>query len=435
MPPALSFRSRTTSDADKIEKSRKIAEELSESPEQCEITIYFSDTERRGLVAACTFDLTDIENQPLVSHAIEHDGEALWAEVLTNFKSKNLSLKVGRNLDVESSTIDEEITVKFTKKKESLVPDDYLETSKAFSSIQKHFVPYSHPEAIEQVLGPELTEYYSRREEGLSHLENLAQRITKETHEYRLKLDSETEQHKRDLDQSYRFKQSKLQEEYDEKASELNAHKEELEKKKKELDDRTARHARRETSKALQEKIADRSKRFTLTPDTQRKRQPIRFLFAVLLAVTGGLVVQSLSVPAKAVDGIAMWFEMMRLPLGTLGFVFTAIFFIRWEDHWFRQHADEEFRLHKLALDVDRAGYATEMLLEWQEDKGGEMPAVLVDRLTTGLFTDQTQSEQVQHPTEDITDKLLKIASRLDIDVPGLKMSVPGRKVRKLNKT
>ena len=83
----------------------------------------------------------------------------------------------------------------------------------------------------------------------------------------------------------------------------------------------------------------------------------------------------------------------------------------RWNDQWFRQHANQEFRFQQLALDVDRAGYAVEMLMEWQEEKGSEMPAVLVDRLTTGLFTDQTTEARVRHPTEDVTSALLKASS------------------------
>ena len=130
-----------------------------------------------------------------------------------------------------------------------------------------------------------------------------------------------------------------------------------------------------------------------------------------------------------------MWLELGRLPLGVLGFVLTAIFYIRWNDQWFRQHAEQEFRLQQLALDVDRAGYATEMLLEWQEDKGSEMPAVMVDRLTTGLFTDQTKVERVRHPLEDAIAALLKAASNVRVDVPGIgEVSLTGRQIRQVDR-
>ena len=128
--------------------------------------------------------------------------------------------------------------------------------------------------------------------------------------------------------------------------------------------------------------------------------------------------------------------QLVRLQSGVLGFALTAIFYIRWNDQWFRQHAEQEFRLQQLALDVDRAGYATEMLLEWQEDKGGEMPAVMVDRLTAGLFTDQTKVERVRHPSEDAIAAVLKAASSVRVDVPGIgELSLTGRQIRKVDRS
>ena len=435
MPLGVKFRSRTSSDAEIIEKSQKIATVLGESPEQCDIIISFRDIGSNGLVDVEVFNLSDIENQPLVSHAREHDGEALWARVITNFKSekKNLSLRVERYATNGLRTSDDEITVDYVKNENDLIPEDHLEASRAFSTVQEHFVPYSHPEAIKHALGPEFSEHYSRRDEELSRLEKLAQRLTEDTHGHRKKLDAEYEERKKELNQSIKERRLTLQQDHSRRQDELVSREEELEKRRKDLDDRTARHARREQSRRLQEKIASRSAEFTLTRGTQKKRRPVHCIFIILLAMTATLIALSQFVPASATDGLAMWLEVIRLPIGTLGFVFTAIFYIRWTDHWFRQHADQEFRLQQLALDVDRAGYATEMLLEWQEDKDGEMPAVMVDRLTTGLFVDQSKSGQVQHPTEDIIDKLLKATSNVELDIPGFgKMTVPGRKLRKL---
>ena len=433
MPLGVKFRSRTSSDAEIIEKSRKIAKDLGESPEQCDIFISFRDNGTNGLVDVEGFNSSDIENQPLVSHAREHYGEALWARVVTNLTSKCLSIRIDRYSADGLRTIDDEVVVDYVKQEHDIVRDDHLEASRAFSLVQEYFVPYSHPDAIKQALGPEFSEHYSRRDEELSRLENLAQRITEDTHGHRKKLDAEYEERKKELNQSIKERRFTLQQDHSRRQDELITREEELEKRKKDLDDRTARHARREQSRRLQEKIASRTAEFTLTRGTQKKRRPVHCIFIVLLAMTATLVALSQFVPASATDGLTMWLEVIRLPIGTLGFVFTAIFYIRWTDHWFRQHADQEFRLQQLALDVDRAGYATEMLLEWQEDKDGEMPAVMVDRLTTGLFVDQSKSGQVQHPTEDIIDKLFKATSNVELDIPGFgKLTVPGRKLRKL---
>ena len=183
-------------------------------------------------------------------------------------------------------------------------------------------------------------------------------------------------------------------------------------------------------------KISRRSQKFTLTAATQRKRLPVHVLFVLLLLATGGLMARSLLFPSTAAPGIMLWIEVARLPLGILGFTLTAVFYIRWNDRWFRQHADQEFRLQQLALDVDRAGYATEMLLEWQEEKRAELPAVLVDRLTAGLVTDQTTIARARHPAEDVTGALLKASSGVRIDLPGIgEVTLTGRQIRKLDRS
>ena len=243
-----------------------------------------------------------------------------------------------------------------------------------------------------------------------------------------MQLDTEMAAHKRELTASF-------EEEYKKKNAVLTEREQDLTKLRQELDDHSARHARREQSRALQQKISDRSKKFTLTPDTRRKRRPVHVIFVGLLSLAAGSIALSLLSPATATEGASLWLELGRLPLGVLGFVLTAIFYIRWNDQWFRQHAEQEFRLQQLALDVDRAGYATEMLLEWQEDKGSEMPAMMVDRLTTGLFTDQTKVERVRHPSEDTITALLKAASNVRVDVPGIgEVSLTGRQIRQVDR-
>ena len=161
----------------------------------------------------------------------------------------------------------------------------------------------------------------------------------------------------------------------------------------------------------------------------------MHIIFVALLLLSAVLIAFSLYVPVTATEGVEFWLGLGRLPLGALGFALTAAFYIRWTDQWFRQHANQEFRLQQLALDVDRAGYATEMLLEWQEDKGGEIPAVMVDRLTTGLFTDQTSATPVRHPSEDATATLMRAASSIRVDLPSVgELTLTGRQVRNLDK-
>ena len=422
MPARTEFRSPTSSDADILVAIEKIAVELEQDPEQCHVRVqvmkeYTGSPER--------LPLPQITSQPFAQHAKQHGG-ASWESLSIDFDP--LALRIGVQRDREQG--DDVVQVSFRRD-----PSDPVDVVRSLNAIQRQFVPFNRAAAIERALGPEMAEFYRLREEGLSRLEALTRKLVEETHDYRLRLDAEMTEHQRKLTSSFDERNRALEAKQEERTAALEEREGNLDKRRRELDDRSARHARREQSRALQQKISDRSERFTLTPDTRRKRRPIHGIFVLLLLVSGGLVARSLFFPVAATEGVALLLEMGRLPLGVLGFALTAVFYIRWNDRWFRQHADQEFRLQQLALDVDRAGYATEMLLEWQEEKGGEMPAVLMDRLTTGLFTDQTTVARARHPAEDVTAALLKASSGVRLDVPGIgELTVTGRQIRKLDR-
>ena len=421
MPASLKFQSSTHTDAEILIAFEQIAKELGQDPKRSGVNVNVMP----GYGLNPSYRLEVIQDQPFAKFAKEHKG-ASWEAASVNLKPLHVVLSLQRNRE---QGVDD-IQIGYQQD-----PADPVEVSRALIAIQRHFVPLNRAAEIERFLGPELSEFYKRREESLSRLEALTGRLVEETHDYRIRLDAELANHKQALAESFEQKEQTLEKQHQARASELQAREQALHKLRTELDDRSARHARREQSRALQKKISDRSDKFTLTQDTQRKRHPIHLIFVGLLLVTGMLIMDSLFSSKTAAEGASLWFELGRLPLSVVGFALTAIFYIRWNDHWFRQHADQEFRLQQLALDVDRAGYATEMLLEWQEDKAGEMPAVLVDRLTTGLFTDQTEAPAVRHPSEDITAALLKAASSVRLELPGIgEVSLAGRQIRNLDK-
>ena len=415
------FSSSTSTDTAILKAFEEIANELKQKPEQCFVSIYVMD----GYQQNEPVSLSEIQKSPVAQYA-NQEGLATWERARITFKELSLEVTIRRDRDRGDDTIQ----ISYSQD-----PSNPVEVSRSLVAVQRQFIPLNHAAAIERALGPEMAEFYRRREEGVLRLEALTQRLVRETHDYRMQLDAEMAEHKRALSTSLDEKTKALEAKHEERSTALEAHEQALDERRRELDDRSARHARRAQSSSLQQKIADRSQKFALTPETQRKRLPIHALFIFLLLASGGVITRSLLFPEAATEGVALWLELGRLPLGVLGFALTSVFYIRWNDQWFRQHANQEFRLQQLALDVDRAGYATEMLLEWHEDKDGEMPAVMVDRLTTGLFTDQTTEARVRHPTEDVTAALLKASSDVRIDVPGIgELTLSGRQIRKLDR-
>lgn len=415
MPLNLNYRTRILSDARVIENFQKIVEDLQQDPADGKVILHFLGTSptSSGLinVGMTELNLSEVESHSVVQYSKEHEN-AIWSEVSLYMEPIRLTIRIERYFRLEAigekKRNEDRVTITYGSRQDELEPDELLICSRAISTVQKYFIPFDQAAAIEQSLGPEIAEFYNLREEGLRRLEDLSQRIVKETHDYRLQLDSELRGKEEKLNMEFEVRKEKLDKEIEEQREKLREQESQLEKRRQELDDRSVRHARREQSRNLQKKIAARSEKFILTPETEAKRQPIRRAFLILMTMSIGLIVFSQVYPIRATEGLAFWFEIIRFPAGLLGFASSVIFYIRWNDQWFRQHADQELRLHQLALDVDRAGYVTEMLMEWQEDKGIAMPELMVERLTTGLFVDQITKGAVQHPLEDIIKAMRK---------------------------
>jgi len=289
--------------------------------------------------------------------------------------------------------------------------------------------PYLFPE-VGKILGPELAEFYRRREEGLMRLEDINNRLIKDTEEYRRKVDEEEEGRKTRLEAEYSARKGDLEAEYQKKAQDLNAQTETLEQQKKELDDRRATHARRAIYRELKEALKARNTEFCLTKATQRKRLPVHYVFGALI-----VAVVAFAIFAYMDRTSPDWYRMTRLSVGMLGLAAALVWYVKWNDQWFREHAQEEFRLKRLDLDVDRASWLVEMALEFKTEKGATMPTELIDRLSQNLFASTPGMTETRHPAEDLSEGLLSALSSLKVNVPGIGEAVFKRSgLRKLQK-
>ena len=206
---------------------------------------------------------------------------------------------------------------------------------------------------------------------------------------------------------------------YARKDDALQLREEKLKQREQELDDRSNTEARRKLHQELKKALKERSTKFSLTSETERKRRPIHMAFITLLVtmvVVGGYYFFQEAMSTETLG----WFSALRLTGSVAAFLVAMLFYIRWQERWAQAHADEEFRLKRLDLDIDRASWLVEMMLEWKEEKGAEIPGELVDRLARGLFAGRSDREPTRHPSEDLAAALLSAASGIRVNVPGL---------------
>ena len=271
--------------------------------------------------------------------------------------------------------------------------------SSVLRAVRSAFQDYDRTNLIDKTLSPELSEFYERREAALLRLEELSERLIRKNEEYRLKLDADLEAEKEILRKQLSEAEKGLKSDYQEKVAKNEEREQELEKREEELDDSSSTHARRQLRQDLKGALDDRNTQFSLTRDTQRKRWPVHALYGVLIAGTtlaavtyGGAVFLNSS--------STLW-EGVRFTLSIAAALGAIAWYIKWQDRWSQAHADEEFRLKRLDLDIDRASWLVEIMLEWKEEKGTGAPPEMIEKLGHGLFQDNPSLVRFDIPVKN----------------------------------
>jgi hypothetical protein len=125
-----------------------------------------------------------------------------------------------------------------------------------------------------------------------------------------------------------------------------------------------------------------------LTDDTAKKRRLVHSLCLLGVVAFGALAITFLvRIVASPADSFP-WQFALPFSTGLIGFATTLVYWIKWSDDWFREHARAEFANRKFNADATRAAWLVELLLEWSREGRDAMPPAVVESLTKNLFTD-----------------------------------------------
>ena len=283
--------------------------------------------------------------------------------------------------------------------------------------------------------------FYDAREDVVVRLEGalagLTQKIAGHAVQVRQQLDSEFQVYREKARDEIVAERNRLESDIADREKTLREEQLALDERLQQVNDRESRHVRRQIREDLKEELTRRSASFNLTPGTGRLRRPVFWFSVVLLVIFGaGLVGFSwllvFSPPTTNAELVAV---SVRQILFGLTFGATAVFFLRWNNRWFERHADEEFRLKRLHLDLDRASWVVEMAMEWAEEKGGALPPTLVDRLTTDLFVMGDSEGKSLHPADQVSAALFGAAARAHVELPGgTSLDLDRKSIKKLGK-
>lgn len=130
-----------------------------------------------------------------------------------------------------------------------------------------------------------------------------------------------------ELESKYQERVNLLEEQFKEKEALFGKGEEELEARRKELDDRDHMHARRAIRGELIKTVQERQKSFEVDPTTRRLRWPIHLIFGLLLFATGVGAAWSLYVWGASLNdswGPITLTSALKTTIFTLGFLTTA---------------------------------------------------------------------------------------------------------------
>ncbi|MBE7558430.1 hypothetical protein HS125_05605 [bacterium] len=353
-----------------------------------------------------TWSVLQTEDHEDIVYIREAESALVESATLTIHEPLQSSIRIGR-LDAV-----DEVTLNIGEKVSN------RDSIRLLSIAAMHFPPYERTEALDKLLGNELAEFYRKRDEALLRLESMTQKLIEENESYRRKVDQQLDESRKKLQAEYEIRIEEANAEHAERLSTLEDRQGALDSRTRELDDRDAKHSRRALRQDLKKELAKRAEKFTLSPSTTRKRYFIHGAFLLLIFASAAVVASSMFQVSQA--GSVGWFFMVKSAVASLATIAAIIWYVRWNDLWFRRHADEEFDLKRLELDIDRASWIAELIMEWQDKEGKDLPRELLLSLTANLFSAKGEPPCARHPTEDLLSLLLGTAADVNLNLPGI---------------
>lgn len=273
----------------------------------------------------------------------------------------------------------------------------------------------------------------STHSEILSKLEAFGLDLQKDTKKFRDTLEKEHIAKAKILETEFASKKDTLEEQY-------NSLFQDLEKTKKELDDKSNTHARREIRKDLASAVNKRMDSFKLSKDTSNLRIPIHVAFILLILSSGiGAVVYSkeffkiMANPAFSSNSVAVVLGIAKPLCLTVLFSTVFILYIKWLNAWFDRNAEEEIMLRKFQLDIDRSSWIVETVLESVSQHDHQLPTELILKFSNNLFSfKEEQKNSLKHPADELASALFGSASKAKLNIGGNEIELDKKSIKEL---
>ncbi len=282
--------------------------------------------------------------------------------------------------------------------------------------------------------------------EVLLALQTTTQRLLTETAEHRTKLEiefaaRETERDSR-FDEMRQLDQERLNQEREaattahvERVAALDARQSELDALQKTLDDRNNTHVRREIRSSLLELTKERLMNFRVSPETRTQYFLVHALCLLGIATLMSVTVLTAVRFDPSLPQTTLIISATRSILSGAAAVALGVWYLKWLNRWLQRIADAEFKLQQFRLDIERASWLAETVLEWKQSSSEPFPELLAGRLSAGLFqSSRDDVDDPQTPATQLAEALLGSAASAKLRLGEQEISLDRKGLRQLER-
>jgi hypothetical protein len=272
-----------------------------------------------------------------------------------------------------------------------------------------------------------IDKYMEARDATLTRLQSVTEELLFGIHKRQHELDEQFQQRIDVLNTQTEERRKALQNQHEERQAALGNQESDLKKRLAEFETNESKYLRRQLRRDMLQVLEGFKSKFEVTAGTRNLRWPVMIFSLTMLVGFGTLMSVSFyqsfkifgSPDISKINTVGM-IVLATKQLGlTAAFVGVAWFFLRWNDRWFRQHADAEFMFKRLGLDINRASWVVEMAMEWKAEKGTDIPTELLDRLTRNLFKEVSGRGDEGEAPPTVADIILGSAATVKIKTAG----------------
>jgi hypothetical protein len=296
--------------------------------------------------------------------------------------------------------------------------------------ISKNFLDHPSAALLKLDEGSVLKDAVTTHHQVVARLEEAMASIGERFVAARVDLEQEFEQKRRQQEELLAERMKALEETRSAMTADLDAERQKLRAREQQLDDRDNTHVRRELRDQFKQHLASYKEAFAFTKGTRQLRLPIHVatVLSFTVIVLGIWFFATQPLPPEGWAYVAYLVKPLGLTVAAVGLM---TWYLRWMTHWSDRHADAEFQLKQLELDMDRASWVVETAFEWKNREENAIPDHPLQAVSRNLFTRVEQNDDTSaNPMDQLASALLGQAAHAKLNIAGNEIEFGRRALR-----